>query len=307
MATKLRKELEKGIVVKVAVTDPLIARLVESLGFKCLSLTGSALGWVTCKPEPLSTADDYIRAARPIIEAVNIPLYVEGCTGFGDAAHTAYSVKQYVKAGIAGMFIEDQIYPKRMGYWGPEAHTYKRTKYVISTEEMVTKIKAALKMRDKLDRDFVLFARTDAFGAVGGGLEEAIKRCKAYWDAGVDGVMIFPSEEPTLELLTEVRRRLPPPIRIDAGLASSKFSIQDYERMGFNTCGLHNHTTVVAFKAVEDFLTEVKNSKRLPESYSVFMAKTRKTINDLVGMSDLWEIEKEQEKVIGLPKNVWRQ
>jgi 2-methylisocitrate lyase-like PEP mutase family enzyme len=306
MTTKLRDELEEGIVVEVAVTDPLIARLVESLGFKCLMLTGSALGWVTCKPEPLSTADDYIRAARPIVDSVNIPLFVDGCTGFGDAAHTAFSVKQYAKAGTAGMFIEDQVYPKRMGYWGPEAHAYKRTKYVISTEEMVTKIKAALKMRDEIDRDFVLFARTDAFGAVGGGLDEAIARCKAYWDAGVDGVMVFPSEEPTLELLTEARRKLAPPVRIDGGLISSKFSLQDYERMGFNTCGLHNQTTVVAFEAVKEFLSEVKNAERLPERYNKFMVGARKAINELVGLPSLWEIEKEQEESIGLPKNTWK-
>ena len=307
MTTKLRKEMEKGILVKVAVTDQLTARLAESLGFKCLSLSGSQLGWVTCKPEPLTTADDYVRAARPIIEAVNIPLTSEGCTGFGDAAHTAYTVKQYIKAGLAGMFIEDQVHPKRMGYWGPEAHTYKRTKYVIPMEEMLTKIKAAIKMRDKLDPDFVIDARTDAFGAVGGGLEEAIKRCKAYWDAGADGVMIFPSSEPTLELLTIVRKRLPPQIRISASIiAEGKFLVKDYEKMGFNTCSYHNQLTVVAVKAMREFLIEARDTGGLPEGYSTYMAEIRKIIVDLSGAPELWQIEKEQEKAIGLPKTIWK-
>jgi 2-methylisocitrate lyase-like PEP mutase family enzyme len=304
MTTKLREEMKKGILVRVGVTNPLTARLAESLGFKCLCLAGSQLGWDTCKPEPLTSAEDYVKAARPIIEAVNIPMTSEGCTGFGDAAHTAYSVKQYIKAGIAGMHLEDQVYPKRMGYWGPKAHAYERTKYVISMEEMVTKIKAAIKMRDELDPDFVIDARTDAFGAVGGGMEEAIKRCKAYWEAGADGIMIFPSHEPTLELLTTVRERLPPPIRIHAGVISSKFSVKEYEKMGYDIYDIHNHLTVIAIKAIREFLIEARDTDRLPESYDTYRAETRKIINDLTGMPELWQIEKEQEEAIGLPKTM---
>lgn len=306
MTTKLRKEMENGFLVSVAVTDQLTARLAESMGFKRLSISGSQLGWATCKPEPLSTADDYVRAARRITEVVNVPVTSEACTGFGDAAHTAYTVKQYIKAGLAGMFIEDQVYPKRMGYWGPEAHTYKRTKYIIPLKEMISKIEAALEMRDKLDPDFIIDARTDAFEADGGGIEEAIKRGKAYWDAGVDGLMIFPSSEPTYELLTTVRKKLPPPIRIGAGLMSSKFSWKDYKKMGFNGCGFHNHLTVVAIKAMREFLLEAKKEERLPESYNNYMVETRKIINDLTGMPELWQIENEQEKKIGLPKTIWK-
>ena len=306
MTSKLRKEMENGFLVKIGVTDPLTARLAESLGFKCLALMGSQIGWATCKPEPLSTADDYIKAARPIIEAVNIPITSEGCTGFGDAAHTAYTVKQYIMAGLAGMFIEDQVHPKRMGYWGPEAHTYKRTKYIIPMEEMLTKINAAISMRDELDPDFVIDARTDAFGAVGGGIEEAIKRCKAYWEAGADGVMIFPSSEPTLKLLTTVRKRLPPQIRIDAGLISSKFSIKDYEEMNYNTVAIHNHLTVISIKTIREFLIEVKDKEKLPESYNTYMTEIRKILNELTGMPELWQIEKDQEKRIGLPNTIWK-
>jgi 2-methylisocitrate lyase-like PEP mutase family enzyme len=170
---------------------------------------------------------------------------------------------------------------------------------------MVSKLKAALKMRDKLDPDFVIDARTDAFSAVGGGLDEAIKRCKAYWDAGADGVMLFSSEEPSLELLKTVRERLPPPIRIHAGLISSNFTVDEYEKMGFGTCGFHNHLTVVAIKAIMEFLTEAKNKGALPESYNSYMGKIRHIIKDLSGVPDLLEIEMEQEKEIGLPKTIW--
>jgi methylisocitrate lyase len=305
MTTKLRREMEKGIVVRVGVTDPLTARLVENMGFKCLTIMGSQLGWATCKPEPLTTADDYVNAARPIINAVNTPVFSEGCTGFGDAAHTAYTVKQYIQAGLAGMFIEDQVYPKRIGYWGPKSHSYARTKYIISMEEMVSKLKAALKMRDKLDPDFVISARTDAFSAVGGGLDEAIKRCNAYWDAGADSVMIFPSSEPTLELLKTVRERLPPPIRIHAGLISSNFTVNEYEKMGFSTCGFHNHLTVVTIKAILEFLTDVKKIGGLPRSYNSYMGEMRQMIKDISGLPELLEIEMEQEREIGLPKTIW--
>jgi len=247
---------------------------------------------------------EMVEYTRRICDAVDIPVFTDGNTGYGNVTNVFRTVKEMERAGAAGMFIEDQVYPKRMGYWGPEAHKYKRTKYLIPTQEMTIKLKAALKMRNSLDPDFVLFARTDAYGAVGGGLDEAIERCKAYWDAGVDGLMIFPSEEPTLELLNEVRKRLPPPIRVDAGLASTKFSVRDYERMGFNTCGLHNQTAVVAFKFVRDFLMEVKKAGKLPGSYNAYMAETRRIINDLTGMPDLRQIEREQEEAMGLPKTM---
>ena len=306
MSKRLREERERGFIFSVGVTDPLSARLVESLGFKCLDLMGSQLGWVTCKPEPLSTAEDYIRAAKPIVDTVDTPLFVDGGTGFGDAAHTAFTVRQFIKAGIAGMFIEDQIYPKRMGYWGPESQKYKRTKYIITAEEMTSKLNAALKMRDRIDTDFVIHARTDAYSAVGGGLDEMIERCRVYWDTGVDGLMMFASEEPTEELLREVRRRLPHPIWLHGGLISSQFSWKDYEDMGFNGCGFHNHLTVVCVKAMLEFLVEAREMQRLPRSYDTYMADIRKTISDLTGVPELFEIEKEQEKAIGLPKTRWK-
>jgi len=306
MTSRLREERDKGFLFSVGVTDPLSARLVESLGFRCLDLMGSQLGWATCKPEPLSTAEDVIKAARPIIEAVDTPVFVDGGTGYGDAAHTGFTVKGFIKAGIAGMFIEDQVYPKRMGYWGSDAQRYKRTKYVIPAEEMVIKLRAAIKMRDRLDPDFVIHARTDAYSAVGGGFDEMIDRCKLYWDAGVDGLMMFASEEPTEELLREVRRRLPASMWLHAGLISSMFTWKQYEEMGFNGCGFHNHLTVVAVKAMREFLVESQEKKKLPESYDTYMADIRKTITELTGMPELFEIEKEQEKAIGLPKTIWK-
>jgi methylisocitrate lyase len=305
MTTKLRKAIEEEIVIRVGVTDPLMGRLAENLGFNCLGVTGSLTGWSQLHLEPLSTADLYIRAATPIIAAVDTPVFAEGCAGFGDAVHTAYTVRQYIKAGLAGMFIEDAVHPKRMGYWGPSSHKGQREKYVISTEEMVTKVKAGVKMRDKLDPDFIFDVRTDALGAVGGSLDEAMERCKIYWDAGADGVLPMLGTSATMETVKTVRERLPPPIQIRAaGAPSHHVSIQELYKLGFNLFAYPNDLGVVAVKAVNDFLVELKETGMIPDSYKKYHTETRELINELTRAAEYWQIEKEQEKVLGLPKTI---
>ena len=98
--------------------------------------------------------------------------------GYGNALSTIRTVQEYMKTGVAGIHIEDQRFPKRCGHIAG--------KTILPRDEAIRKFLAAVDTRNRLDPDFVLIARTDAYGAVGGNLEEAIWRGRAYADAGVD-------------------------------------------------------------------------------------------------------------------------
>ena len=115
-------------------------------------------------------------------------------TGYGNAINVIRTVEEFIKAGLAGVHIEDQLAPKRCGHVAG--------KEIISVEEAVGKYRAAGRVRDELDRDFVLIARTDARGVTNGCVSDVIERGKAYLDAGTD--MIFPEGLVSREELEEV-------------------------------------------------------------------------------------------------------
>src|SRR5471030_1536388 len=130
----------------------------------------------------LVTMSETARVCRDICKSVKIPVMVDADTGYGDALNAMRTVDAIIEAGAGGLFIEDQIEPKRCGHV--------QGKQLLPFTEAVAKIRGAARVRDALDRDFVLMARTDARGAVGGSFEEAVRRARAYVEAGAD--MIFP-------------------------------------------------------------------------------------------------------------------
>ncbi|MCK5610662.1 isocitrate lyase/PEP mutase family protein [Candidatus Pacearchaeota archaeon] len=295
MTTKFRKSLqEKKMIVAVGVINPLTARIAEDLGFTNISVEGSQTGQATGIIEPLANAYDYINFARPIIDSVNIPVTVEGCAGFGDAVHTYTTVKQYIQAGIAAIHIEDAVFPKRMGYWERP-----QKKYVIPLEEAIVKFKAAVKARDEFDEDFVILMRTDAYGAVGGGLKETIKRCKAFRDIGADIVMsmAYKNKEHMKQIIEEVSGV---PLHINDG---SGLSVKEAEAMGYNYYNFISPVAAVAYNAVRQILKEIKEQGKPIEQE--FRAEIWAYVNSLWGVPKLIEMEKEQEKILGLPPTIY--
>src|SRR5437870_6054156 len=128
----------------------------------------------------LLTMTEMTRIAPMIASAVQIPVLADADDGYGSALSTMRTVQEYVKTGVAGIHLEDQRFPKRCGHIAG--------KTIVSREEALGKFRAAVDVRNRLDPDFVPIARTAAYGAVGGSLEEAIWRGLAYADAGVDVV-----------------------------------------------------------------------------------------------------------------------
>ena len=185
--TALRRLLKKKAFVYLPVAyDPLGGRLLQSLGFDCVYTGGFVTGASRCTSEPLLTMDEQLRTAGDAAAAIDIPLVVDGGAGFGEPLHTMRTVRECIRAGIAGTHIEDQLYPKR-------AHYHKYVAHAVPRKEFADKIRFACRQRDRSDPDFVVIARTDTCRSEG--LKEAIARINMAADAGADLGLLFPRNE----------------------------------------------------------------------------------------------------------------
>jgi len=192
--------LDDEILVLPGAYDALSAKIVEQAGFKAVTLGGyPASASLLAKPDvSLLTLTEMVNQARYIAESVDIPLFVDGDTGHGNVTNVARTVKQFENAGVAGLFIEDQVFPKRCGHM--------EGKQVIPSEEMIAKIKAAVDAR--MDDDLMLMARTDSLAVYG--IDEAIERGNRFAEAGAD--IIFIEAPPSVEDMRRVCREVKAPM-----------------------------------------------------------------------------------------------
>jgi isocitrate lyase len=196
---------EEDYVFTGGVYSPLDAQIAERVGMKAIYLSGYSLAMANGWPDMgFLTMSEVTRAASMVASAVSLPVIADADDGYGNALSTIRTVQEFIKTGVAGVHIEDQRFPKRCGHIAG--------KTVVGREEAVGKFRAAVDTRNRLDRDFVIIARTDAYGAVGGSLEEAIWRGRAYADAGVDLVwceLSNPSREPAIAFAKAMRETHP--------------------------------------------------------------------------------------------------
>ena len=203
MGGKFRDLLRQNTYVFTpGVTTPLHAMIVEKAGFDFVYVGGYdvSLTLLGLPDVGLITETEMVANAGHTARSVNIPVIADADTGYGNAINVIRTVQNFEAAGVAGIHIEDQVSPKRCG------HVAGKT--IIPQDEAVGKLRAALDARK--DKDFVIIARTDAVAAQGGGLDEAIRRGKAYAGAGSD--MLF-CEFPSTDL--ELPRRFAEELHAD--------------------------------------------------------------------------------------------
>lgn len=176
------------------------ARMAEAIGHKALYLSGGgvAANSLGLPDLGISTLDDVLTDAGRITAASGLPLLVDADTGFGGAFNIARTVRSLVRAGVAGMHIEDQVANKRCGH--------RPGKAIVSKSEMVDRVKAAVDARE--DEGFVIMARTDALAVEG--MDAAAERALACVEAGAD--MVFPEAVRELEQYTAFRNAVNVPI-----------------------------------------------------------------------------------------------
>jgi isocitrate lyase len=196
---------EEEYVFTGGVYSPLDAQIAEQVGVKAIYMSGYSVALANGYPDMgLLTMTEVTKVAAMMAGAVKVPIIADADDGYGNALSTRRTVQEFVRAGVAGIHLEDQRFPKRCGHIAG--------KTLVSREEAVGKFRAAADVRAELDPEFVLIARTDAYGAVGGSLEEAIWRGRAYADAGADLVwseFSGPAREPAVEFAKAMRASHP--------------------------------------------------------------------------------------------------
>ena len=200
-ANLVRQLLDQhGQLVMPGVYDALSAKIAARAGFEVVFITGYSLS-ATLLGEPdfgLLTQTEVVNAATRICSVTDTPVIVDADTGYGNAINVIRTVEDLVRAGAAGMFLEDQVWPKRCGHM--------QGKQVIALEEQLNKLRAAIDARK--DRNFFIVARTDSRQALG--LNEAITRGLAFKEAGADAVFIEAPQ--SKEEMQEIASRVPGPL-----------------------------------------------------------------------------------------------
>ncbi len=286
----LRQLLKSSAPVEApCVWDPLTARVLEDLGHRCLMVGGWVTGASLAITEPLLTMTEQVAVAGAIARSVSVPVIADGHTGYGDPIHVMRAVREYERAGIAAIQLEDQLFPKR-------AHYHANVKHTIPVDEMVLKLKYAMAART--NPDFVIIARTDVHDAPGGGTEETIARMRAYRDAGADVLLPFPSpgdnpHDYDMKAARAVREAVPDiPMTWLAGESGSEQepTLDELAALGYQ---LILYPLSFIFASVDGVAKLAADLKRDGRALMPRAAETQHTIQRLIGLNEMFKVEQE--------------
>lgn len=254
--TQLRKLIEKeNIIISPGVYDCVSAKLAEKAGFKMVGITGAGMAAsILGYPDVgLVSMAEVLNQTRNIVKSVDIPVFADCDTGYGNPINVYRTIQEFEDAGVAGLFIEDQIWPKRCGHF--------EGKQLISKEDMIKKIEAALDARK--DPDLVIMGRTDARAVYG--LDEAIERANAYVDAGCD--MYFIEAPQTIEELKKVAQAATAPAMANMveGGKTPIVSVKELEEFGFKFASFSGSAQKAALTAMKKVFNAIKTKGRLDD------------------------------------------
>lgn len=266
--------------------DAISAKLVETYGFKALQVSGFGLSasYLGLPDMAFIGFSDVLHFTKNIADTVDVPVMADADTGYGNAINAMYVTRQFIGAGLAGMNIEDQLFPKRCGHL--------EGKQIIPLEEMVLKIKACKSVAAELDPDFVINARTDAIAV--DGIDEAIRRGNAYAEAGAD--LIFVEAPRTIEQIEQAVREISAPVSINLmdAVAAGKtplVPITKLREIGLGRVSIPVGLLFAAVKGMMNYL-EVIQGDRIAEGRTDLVADFA-DFKKLVGFDIFREQEKE--------------
>ncbi len=270
--SQLRQLIDSGgMVVAPFVLNAFHAKIAEAVGFQAVYMTGSGTSAEKGFPDVgLLSQTEMVQNAGYIVNAVSVPVVCDADTGYGNPINVWRTVREYEKAGVAAIHIEDQVFPKKCGFF--------EGKDVVPAEEMVEKIHAALDART--DPDLTIIARSDAYAV--NGWEDTVARCRAYMEAGAD--MVFVDGIKTVEDLEAYASDLGDVPRLYNG---DLLPTQEVEAMGYKImiCG---STIWLVYKAVRDAFEELKATGKVdPNRYA-----SRMEASELLGLNDIYEMER---------------
>jgi len=278
--------MERRAVVLPGCHDALSARIIEDCGFEAVQISGygvaaSLLG----KPDVgLVQMKDVLDTAWNIAQAVDIPVMADMDTGGGNAVNAACNAERLIAMGLAGLNIEDQIFPKRCGHMSG--------KEVIPAGEMAGKIRAIAEVRDRLDPDFIINARTDVYAVLG--LDEAIRRCNLYLEAGAD--LAFIDGIRTRQDIERAAVEVKGPLSVNqmdaiTGMKTELIPIPELARMGIGRVSIPVASVMVAHKALSAFFQALKASPTGNLAGQSQWVSTFEEYTDFVGLKDYKAME----------------
>ncbi len=278
--SELRAKLNRGeTIVAPGAYDPMSARIVQSLGFSAVYTGGYMSGAHLAVTEPLMTMTEQMEVARKVANAVDLPVICDGDAGFGDPLHTMRAVRAYEDAGLGGMHIEDQVFPKRASY-------HKGLEHITPMDEFLQKMTYALQARR--DPDFLIIGRTDAFSAVEGSMDEAVRRGLALRDLGVDVVM--PRGVTSKADLAHFRKAVPDiPIVAIAG-TQFELTVQEYEALGIQVIIYASTPVITAAIAIMEAYQSLKDTGSTGIDLEE-IALRRARVEELISLPEYYEVE----------------
>ncbi|HEY7508144.1 MAG TPA: isocitrate lyase/PEP mutase family protein [Nitrososphaera sp.] len=278
----LREQLEdkNRIIVLPGVFDALSARIAEQVGFEAMFQTGygSSAALLGMPDFGFLHAGETVDNARRIIRAINVPVLVDADTGYGNPLNVWRLVRDLEALGASGMFLEDQIWPKRCGHMVG--------KDVIPKDDYMPKLKAAVQARKS--KDFIIVARTDARAPLG--LDEAIARGKAYRKAGAD--VIFVEAPRTVEELKKVADEIDAPLvanMIEDGVTPN-LTGPELLKLGYRIAVWPLSGLYSATYAMQQVFTELKKTTYTKKTRKMMV--TFKDFNKFVDLQKYMDLEK---------------
>jgi 2,3-dimethylmalate lyase len=270
---------EKGQLVMPGVYDALSAKIAARAGFEVIFITGYSLS-ATLLGEPdfgLLTQTEVVNAAQRVCSVVDTPVIVDADTGYGNAINVIRTVHDLIRAGAAGMFLEDQIWPKRCGHM--------KGKQVIPVDEQLKKLRAAIEARN--DHDFYIVARTDSRQALG--LTEAISRGIAFKEAGADAVFVEAPE--SKDEMKEIANHVPGPLvanMLERGV-TPLMGPQELKELGFDLIVW----PLAPLYSVAKSLTEVYSTLRRDGSTTKILDRLMPfdEFNEIVGLEEKYTLD----------------
>ena len=271
---------ENRCIIAPGVADALAARLVALEGFDAIYMTGfgTSLTRLGMPDVGLLTASEMVDNASRIADASGLPLVADADTGYGNPINVRRTIRDYEKAGVAGIHIEDQVWPKRCGHLAG--------KRVIPATEMVAKIKAACDARR--DPDFVIIARTDAIAVEG--LEAALERGERCREAGADMLFIeAPVGRAEVERVARHFKGVPLLYNMAASGKTPDLPADELGRLGFRLAIYPNWMILAAIPAMQHLLRELKRAggvAHLRDKVATF-----KQFTDIAGLPEIQQLE----------------
>ena len=284
---KLKQLLaRRQLLIAPGVFDGLSARLVEEAGFEAIYLSGGAVARSMGVPDiGLVTMSEVIERAVQVVAAVKIPVIADADTGYGNALNLVRAVREFERAGVAAIHIEDQVTPKRCGHL--------EGKEVISLAEMEKKLAAALQSRS--DPDFIIIGRTDSRAVHG--LDDAIRRGKSFARLGVDAVFVeAPQSEAEMETIARSIPEVPLMVNMFKGGKTPLLPASRLEKMGFRIAIFPSETQRAAIYAMREALAMLKrdgSTEAMDNRLTTFKERDR-----IVGLEEWERLERQYLKSV---------